>query len=52
MKKRPNDRPKVNMRLMVPADIHRRLRVAAAKASTTGPKVLIELMDKHLPKVR
>ncbi len=39
------------MRLAIPPETHRRLKVAAAVAGTTMPKLAVELLGKHLPKV-
>ena len=52
MKKRPTERPPVNVRLVMPADIHLRLKIAAAKAGITQPNLVLEMLNKHLPKVR
>ncbi len=52
MGKRKPEKKTVSMRLNLPSEIHKRLKVAAAMREATIADTAIQLLDKHLPKVK
>jgi len=42
----------VNLRLLLPKEVHRRLKVAATLADVTLAETAIAVLDKHLPKIK
>ena len=50
-KKLANQRT-VALRLTIPADVHKRLKIAAVLAEKTIAQTAINTLDKYLPKIK